>query len=113
MALMKPEETTGKPTRDIFSFAASPSTGAVVATAIRILDLYLNKTLELFVRSLSTIVKRVLSSYASSTSLWIFPFTATLLNFPPGLSILILIPYFGSEPVSPTRSIRWSGISVK
>ena len=50
VALVKLENTTGTLTRDIFSFVAGTSTGAIIATAIaagipvaRILDLYLNQ----------------------------------------------------------------------
>src|SRR6185503_18512892 len=59
LALMKLENTTGKLTRDIFSFVAGTSTGAIIAAAItagvpaaRILDFYVNRTPEVFTASL-------------------------------------------------------------
>ncbi len=58
IALVKLENTTGKLTRDIFSFVAGTSTGAIIAAAItagvpatRILDFYLNRTPEIFTAS--------------------------------------------------------------
>jgi patatin-like phospholipase/acyl hydrolase len=58
IALVKLENTTGKLTRDIFSFVAGTSTGAIIAAAItagvpatRILDFYVNRTREIFTTS--------------------------------------------------------------
>lgn len=55
VALAKLESTTGRLTRDIFSFVAGTSTGAIIAAAIaagipapRILNLYLNRAREVF-----------------------------------------------------------------
>ena len=66
MALVKLETTTGKLTRDIFSFVAGTSTGAMIASAIvagvpaaRILDLYINRTPEIFTASLWKWIKLV------------------------------------------------------
>ena len=67
VALVKLEETTGKLTREVFSFVAGTSTGAIIATAIaagvpavRILDLYINRTRALFRRYPWTIIQRLL-----------------------------------------------------
>ena len=66
IALMKLENTTGKLTRDIFSFVAGTSTGAIVAAAItagvpaeRILDLYIHRTPQIFTTSLLKWLKLV------------------------------------------------------
>jgi patatin-like phospholipase/acyl hydrolase len=66
IALVKLENTTGKLTRDIFSFVAGTSTGAIIAAAItagvpatRILDFYVNRTREIFTRSLLNVIRRV------------------------------------------------------
>jgi hypothetical protein len=55
VALVKLESTTGRLTRDIFSFVAGTSTGALIAAAIaagipatRILNIYLNRGREVF-----------------------------------------------------------------
>ena len=55
VALVKLENITGKLTREIFTFVAGTSTGAIIAAAIaagvpaaRILDFYLNRTKEIF-----------------------------------------------------------------
>ena len=70
VALIKLEKTTGKRTRDIFSFVAGTSTGAIIATAIaagvpstRILDLYVHRTRALFARYPWTLLKRILFGY--------------------------------------------------
>ena len=54
-ALMKLEQTTGRLARETFSFAAGTSTGAILSAAIaagipatRLLDLYLNRGVEIF-----------------------------------------------------------------
>lgn len=67
VALVKLEKTTGKLTRDIFSFVAGTSTGAIIATAIaagvpatQILNLYTNRTGEIFTRYPWNIIKRIL-----------------------------------------------------
>jgi patatin-like phospholipase/acyl hydrolase len=74
VALVKLEKTIGKLTRDIFSFVAGTSTGALIATAIaagipaaRILDLYINRTSEIFARYPWTIIKRILFGHMYST----------------------------------------------
>src|SRR5512140_3164547 len=58
VALVKLEKTTGRLTRDIFSFVAGTSTGAIIATAVaagipaeRILQLYVNRAEEIFPRT--------------------------------------------------------------
>jgi predicted acylesterase/phospholipase RssA len=55
VALTRLEHTTGRLTRDIFSFVAGTSTGAIIAAAVaagipapRILDLYVNRVREVF-----------------------------------------------------------------
>src|SRR5512138_1720738 len=74
VALVKLEKTTGKLTRETFSFVAGTSTGAVIAAAItagipaaRILDFYLHRTREIFARYPWTMIKRILfgSMYSS------------------------------------------------
>ncbi len=75
VALTKLESTTGRLTRDIFSFVAGTSTGAIIAAAIaagvpatRILDLYLNRADEVFTGfpPLNTL-KRIISGSMYST----------------------------------------------
>ncbi len=58
VALVKLEQTTGKLTRDIFSFVAGTSTGAILASAIaagvpatKILDFYTNRTRDVFTQN--------------------------------------------------------------
>jgi predicted acylesterase/phospholipase RssA len=55
MALVKLEESTGRPARETFSFVAGTSTGALIAATVaaglpatRILDIYLKRTREIF-----------------------------------------------------------------
>jgi patatin-like phospholipase/acyl hydrolase len=67
VALVKLEKTTGKLTRDIFSFVAGTSTGAIIAAAVaagvpatRILDLYTNRTSEIFTQSPLKIIRCIL-----------------------------------------------------
>ena len=67
VALVKLESITGKLTRDIFSFVAGTSTGAIIASAIaagipatRILDLYTKRTREVFVHYPWNTLKRIL-----------------------------------------------------
>src|SRR5215211_1841143 len=74
IALVKLERTTGKLTRDIFSFVAGTSTGAIIAAAIaagvpatRILDLYTNRTREIFNPSPLNILKLIFFGYRYST----------------------------------------------
>ena len=74
VALIKLEKMTGKLTRDIFSFVAGTSTGAIIATAIaagvpatRILDLYVHRTRALFTRYPWTLLKRILFGYMYPT----------------------------------------------
>jgi patatin-like phospholipase/acyl hydrolase len=58
IALVKLEKTTGKLTREIFSYVAGTSTGAIIAAAItagvpaeQILDFYVNRTRKIFTTS--------------------------------------------------------------
>jgi uncharacterized protein len=74
VALVKLEATTGRLTREIFSFVAGTSAGAMIAAAIaagvpavQILDVYVNRTPELFVRYPWRMIKRVLFGYMYST----------------------------------------------
>lgn len=76
IALVKLERDTGRLTRETFSFVAGTSTGAVIAAAIaagmpatRILDLYLNRSREIFTRRLWNIPRRVImgSMYSTQT----------------------------------------------
>lgn len=74
VALVKLEKTTGKLTRETFSFVAGTSTGAILAAAIaagvpatRILDFYMNRTKEIFDRSLLNYAKLVLFGSRYST----------------------------------------------
>ncbi|HLO30819.1 MAG TPA: patatin-like phospholipase family protein [Anaerolineales bacterium] len=74
VALVKLEKTTGKLTRDIFSFVAGTSTGAILATAVaagipatRILDFYTNRTREIFNQSPLNIIKLILFGSRYST----------------------------------------------
>jgi patatin-like phospholipase/acyl hydrolase len=67
VALVKLEKTTGKLTRETFSFVAGTSTGAIITSAIAagipaagILDLYTNRAGEIFTRYPWTIFKRIL-----------------------------------------------------
>ena len=67
IALVKLEKTAGRLTRDIFSFVAGTSTGAIIAAAIaagvpatKILDFYVNRTKKIFTQSPFNIVKRIL-----------------------------------------------------
>lgn len=67
VALVKLEQTTGKLTREVFSFVAGTSTGAILAAAIAagvpatsILDFYTNRTRDVFTQSPFNIVKRIL-----------------------------------------------------
>jgi patatin-like phospholipase/acyl hydrolase len=67
VALVKLEQTTGKLTRDIFSFVAGTSTGAILAAAIaagipatKILDFYTNRTREVFTQNPLKHVRRIL-----------------------------------------------------
>lgn len=74
IALIKLENTTGKLTRDIFSFVAGTSTGAIMAAAIaagvpatRILDFYTNRTREIFSQSPLRHIRRILFGSMYST----------------------------------------------
>jgi patatin-like phospholipase/acyl hydrolase len=74
VALVKLEQTTGKLTREIFSFVAGTSTGAVIATAIAagipatsILDFYVQRARELFPRYPWTLLKAILFGARYST----------------------------------------------
>lgn len=74
VALVKLEKTTGKLTRDIFSFVAGTSTGAIITTAIaagvpaeQILRLYVNRTKEIFPRYPWKTLKRIVSGSMYST----------------------------------------------
>src|SRR5512143_2388279 len=74
IALVKLEQTTGKLTRDIFSFVAGTSTGAIIAAAAaagvpatRILELYVDRAREIFPRYPWNLLKRIFtgSMYSS------------------------------------------------
>src|SRR5919109_4281486 len=74
IALVKLERTTGKLTRDIFSFVAGTSTGAIIAAAIaagipavRILDFYTSRAKDIFNRSPLKFLKLILFGYRYST----------------------------------------------
>jgi hypothetical protein len=74
VALVKLEQTIGKLSREIFSFVAGTSTGALIAAGItagipaaRILDLYMRRTSEIFTRSPWNIFKRVVYGAMYST----------------------------------------------
>src|SRR5688572_26882453 len=74
VALIKLEHMTGKLTRDIFSFVAGTSTGAIVAAAIaagvpatQILDFYTNRTREILTQSPFKQVKRMFTGAMYST----------------------------------------------
>ena len=63
VALVKLESTTRKLTREIFSFVAGTSTGAIIAAGIpatRILDLYTKRTPQIFIHHPWHIIKRIL-----------------------------------------------------
>jgi patatin-like phospholipase/acyl hydrolase len=69
VALVKLENTTRRPTREICSFVAGISIGAVMATAVaagilatRILDLHTKQANEIFTHSPWNFIKRILSS---------------------------------------------------
>ncbi len=66
MALAELERVTGRRARDIFSFVAGTSTGAIIAAAIaagvpakHICDLYINRAKEVFTRRPWNILKRI------------------------------------------------------
>lgn len=74
IALTKLESTTGKLTRDIFSFVAGTSTGALITAAVaagipaaRIRDVYLTRAREIFTRYPWDILERIIvgSMYSS------------------------------------------------
>lgn len=74
IALIKLERMTGKLTRDIFSFVAGTSTGAIIAAAIaagvpatRILELYTHRAKEIFNPSLLKYLKMIFFGYRYST----------------------------------------------
>ena len=74
IALMKLENTTGKLTRDIFSFVAGTSTGAILAAAIaagvpasRILDFYANRTRAIFTQNPFRFAKLIIFGSMYST----------------------------------------------
>lgn len=74
VALVKLEKTTGKLTRETFSFVAGTSTGAIIAAAIaagipatRILDFYIHRTREIFARYPWTMIRRILFGSMYST----------------------------------------------
>ena len=67
VALVKLEKTTGKLAREVFSFVAGTSTGAILASAIaagvpatKILDFYTNRTRDVFTQNPFRMIKRVL-----------------------------------------------------
>src|SRR5512147_2553680 len=74
VALVKLEKTTGRLTRETFSFVACTATDAIISTAmttgvpaVHILDLYVNRTREIFPRYPWNILKRIFtgSMYSS------------------------------------------------
>jgi patatin-like phospholipase/acyl hydrolase len=74
MALAKLEKTTGKLTREIFSFVAGTSTGAIIAAAIaagvpasRILEFYTNRTTDIFKPTPRNIVRMIVFGSRYST----------------------------------------------
>ncbi|HEX5807495.1 MAG TPA: patatin-like phospholipase family protein [Anaerolineales bacterium] len=74
VALVKLEKTTGKLTRETFSFVAGTSTGAIIAAAIaagisaeRILDFYVNRAKALFDQSPLRLVKLIFFGSRYST----------------------------------------------
>lgn len=74
IALMKLENATGKLTRDIFSFVAGTSTGAILAAALaagvpasRIFDFYVNRTRDIFTQNPLRFVKLILLGSMYST----------------------------------------------
>lgn len=74
VALIKLERTTGKLTRDNFSFVAGTSTGAIIAAAVaagipatRILDFYTNGAREIFHSSPLKFLQLVFFGYRYST----------------------------------------------
>lgn len=74
VALIKLENITGKLTRDIFSFVAGTSTGAVITAGIaagipasRILEMYVKRAPQLFTSHPFTIIQRIIFGYMYST----------------------------------------------
>ncbi|MEJ7709612.1 MAG: patatin-like phospholipase family protein [Pyrinomonadaceae bacterium] len=74
LALVKLEQATGLLCRQIFSFVAGTSTGAVIASAIaagvpasRILDFYLKRSLDVFPKRPWNTIKRVFTGSIYST----------------------------------------------
>ena len=75
LVLAKLESTMGRPTRDVFSFVAGTSTGAIIAAAIaagipapRIMELYVNRAREVFTGPpLLNTLKRIVSGSMYST----------------------------------------------
>ncbi len=73
-ALAKLEETTGKLTREVFSFAGGTSTGAILSAGIaagipapRMLDLYFKRANEVFPQSIFNLPRRIFSGAMYST----------------------------------------------
>lgn len=67
-ALVRLEQTTGRLTRDIFSFVAGTSTGAIITAGViagipaeQILDLYLTRSREVFVKRPWNLPKRIIT----------------------------------------------------
>jgi uncharacterized protein len=74
MALVKLEKTTGRLSREVFSFVAGTSTGAIITAAVaagipatRILDLYVKRAREIFNGFPFKTVKRIVSGSMYST----------------------------------------------
>jgi patatin-like phospholipase/acyl hydrolase len=74
VALVKLENTTGKLTRDNFSFVGGTSTGAIIAAAVSagipatsILDFYIRRTREIFTQSPLKHIRRILLGSMYST----------------------------------------------
>src|ERR687885_959924 len=77
IALAKLESTTGRLTRETFSFVAGTSTGAIITAAIaagipatRIRDLYITRAREVFTKYPWNILKRIIfgSMYSTQTA---------------------------------------------
>lgn len=73
-ALVKLEQITGRRTRDIFSFVAGTSTGAIITAGVaagmpaeRILDLYLTRSREVFANRPFKLLRRIVSGSMYST----------------------------------------------
>jgi uncharacterized protein len=73
-ALVQLERTTGRRTRETFSFVAGTSTGAIIAAAIaagipaqQILELYIHRSQGIFSQDRSRLLQRIVSGSMYST----------------------------------------------